>query len=183
MAKFELVTDYQNCPELLPKRATDGSAGYDFFVAENMVLFSYDEQYSAMFQQMPPLGPERENYCFTLAETEKLTKATCARPQLVPTGVKCKLDPNTFLQISVRSSCPLKHWLILANGIGIIDYDYYGNESNEGHIFFQIINLLPFRVELRKGDRIGQGIILPYYITEDDEAGGARTGGLGSTSV
>ena len=71
---------------------------------------------------------------------------------------------------------------MLANGVGIIDYDYYGNESNDGHIFFQIINFAPFRIELHKGDRIGQGIILPYCITEDDEAGGTRTGGLGSTS-
>lgn len=181
MAKFELVTDYQNCPELLPKRATDGSAGYDFFVAEDMILFPYHEQINAIYAVFPPIG--EDFYTYNLAEMEKWTKAVCARPQLVPTGVKCKLDRGTYLQISMRSSCPLKYWLILANGVGIIDYDYYNSEANEGHIFFQIINLSPSRIELHRGDRIGQGVILPYLTTEDDEAGGVRIGGLGSTSA
>jgi dUTPase len=35
---------------------------------------------------------------------------------------------------------------------------------------------------LKKGDIIGQGIIKPYLITEDDNASGNRTGGFGSTS-
>ena len=182
MARFELVTDYKDCPELLPKRATDGSAGYDFFVAENMILFPYEEQMNDLFCQLPA-GVYDRCISYSLTEVEKMTKATQTRPQLVPTGIKCKLDAGTFLQLSVRSSCPLKYWLILANGVGIIDYDYYGNESNEGHIFFQIINLSPFRIELHRGDRIGQGIILPYLTTEDDEAGGVRVGGMGSTSA
>ena len=46
-----------------------------------------------------------------------------------------------YLQLQVRSSLPLKHWLILANGVGIIDRDYYNNPDNEGHIYFQLINL------------------------------------------
>jgi dUTP pyrophosphatase len=100
---------------------------------------------------------------------------------LVPTGIKCKLDPNTYLEISVRSSTPLKTGMILANGVGIIDADYYNNPSNEGEIFFQIINLTPFSIQLKKGETIGQGIIKSYLLTEDDEASGVRTGGFGST--
>jgi dUTP pyrophosphatase len=84
--------------------------------------------------------------------------------------------------LSVRSSCPLKHWLILANSVGIIDGDYYGNQDNDGHIYFQMINLSPIDIILKKGDIIGQGIIKPYLITEDDCAGGLRTGGFGSTT-
>ena len=63
--------------------------------------------------------------------------------------MKCKLDPGTFLQLSVRSSSPLKYWLILANGVGIIDADYADNPDNEGHIYFQLINLSPFDIQLK----------------------------------
>ena len=64
----------------------------------------------------------------------------------------------------------------------IIDADYYGNESNDGEIFFQLVNLGPYPILLQKGDTIGQGIIKQYLTTEDDDACGERTGGFGSTS-
>jgi dUTP pyrophosphatase len=70
---------------------------------------------------------------------------------------------------------------VLANGVGIIDADYYDNKDNEGEIFLQIYNLSPFNIQIKKGEAIGQGVILPYYITEDDNASGERTGGFGST--
>lgn len=116
-------------------------------------------------------------------EFANITKTLKTKPTLVSTGMKCKLESGTYLELSVRSSCPLKHWLILANSVGIIDADYYNNPDNEGEIFFQMINLSPFDIILRKGDIIGQGIIKPYLTTEDDNASGQRTGGFGSTSV
>jgi dUTP pyrophosphatase len=111
-----------------------------------------------------------------------LTKNLKTKPTLVPTGMKCKLEPGTFLQLSVRSSSPLKYWLILANGVGIIDADYYNNPDNEGHIYFQLINLSPFPIKIQKGEAIGQGIILPYGVTEDDAVWTERVGGFGSTT-
>ena len=93
------------------------------------------------------------------------------------------MDENMYLELSVRSSCPLKHWLILANSVGIIDADYYNNPDNEGEIFFQFINLSPFPILLKKGDAIGQGILKPYIKTEDDIASGVREGGFGSTDA
>ena len=119
----------------------------------------------------------------TLDEMAALTKRTKDKPTLVSTGMKCKLDPGTYLELSVRSSCPLKYWLILANSVGIIDADYYNNPDNEGEIFFQMINLSPYDIQLKKGDIIGQGIIKPYLTTENDSANGQRMGGFGSTSV
>ena len=99
------------------------------------------------------------------------------------TGLKCCLSKDEYLKIVVRSSTPLKYWLILANSEGVIDSDYYNNEDNEGHIYFQLINLSPLPIILKKGDAIGQGIIKPYLKTEDDVAGGVRTGGFGSTTI
>lgn len=65
----------------------------------------------------------------------------------------------------------------------IIDTDYYNNASNEGEIFFQIINFSPVNIELHKGDIIGQAILLPYGIVDNDTAENNRIGGFGSTGV
>ena len=119
----------------------------------------------------------------TLEQMAEFTKITKYRPTLVSTGMKCKLDPGTFLQLSVRSSSPLKYWLMLANGVGIIDADYYNNESNEGEIFLQMVNFSPFNIMIKKGEAIGQGIIKPYLTTDNDNHGGKRNGGFGSTTV
>ena len=87
-----------------------------------------------------------------------------------------------YLELSVRSSTPLKHWIICGNSVGIIDADYCDNPDNEGEIFFQLVNLSPFAIQLKRGDKIGQGIIKSYQITDDDNATGERLGGFGSTS-
>ena len=57
---------------------------------------------------------------------------------LIPTGIKCQIDEGYYLQLALRSSTPMKKHLMLANGIGIIDSDYYNNPDNEGHIFIKI---------------------------------------------
>ena len=100
---------------------------------------------------------------------------------LIPTGIKCQIDDGYYLQLALRSSTPKKRGLMLANGIGIIDSDYYNNPDNEGEIFLQFINLSPFPILIHRGDFPGQGIIHKYYLTEDDCAGGERQGGFGST--
>ena len=112
------------------------------------------------------------------------TKRIGAKPTLVPTGIKAQIKPGQYLKLVVRSSLPLKHWLILANSEGIIDGDYYNNPDNEGEIFFQLINLSPFPILLKKGDKIGQGIFIPYDLVEGDMYGEGETrkGGFGSTS-
>lgn len=72
------------------------------------------------------------------SSTKKLTdeefKAadSCLKPYLVPTGIKAYMQPDEFLLLANRSSGPFKRRLILPNGIGIVDADYYDNDSNEG---------------------------------------------------
>ena len=39
-----------------------------------------------------------------------------------------------------------------------------------------------FNIQIKKGEAIGQAIILPYAVTDDDAACGERTGGFGSTN-
>lgn len=100
-----------------------------------------------------------------------------------PTGIKVKLDNNVFLALVPRGSLGFKYRLQLDNTIGIVDADYY-NTKNEGHIWLKMTNDshegLPLHV--KSGEAIAQGIILPYLLTEDDEATKVRTGGFGSTN-
>ena len=173
--KFEIVSKYADAGLSLPVRKTKASAGYDFQVAEDTIIPSYQK---LIYNLVDCADPSYER---TLEEIATFTKATKAKPTLVPTGIKCEMPEDMYLELSVRSSCPLKHWLILANGVGVIDADYYNNPDNEGHIFFQIINLSPFDIILKKGDTIGQGIFKKYYLTDDDAATAERQGGFGST--
>ena len=69
----------------------------------------------------------------------------------------------------------------MANGVGIIDKDYYGNEENDGHFSFAFYNFGKEAVEIKKGEAIGQGIFQKYLTVDDDEAKGERKGGYGST--
>ena len=101
---------------------------------------------------------------------------------LIPTGIKCQIDDGYYLQLALRSSTPKKKGLMLANGVGIIDSDYYNNLDNEGHIMFQVYNFTDAEVNISKGERIGQGMFIKYFKTDDDVASGIRTGGFGSTS-
>lgn len=187
MAKFEKVSKFADVDINLPVRKTAASAGYDFEVAEDIIIPSYHKMSRMMKEVISPFVAMEDGMIvtrvFTLDEMAKITKSFGAKPTLVSTGMKCKLDPDTYLELSVRSSCPLKYWLIMGNSVGVIDADYYNNPDNEGEIFFQMINLSPFDIQLKKGDIIGQGIIKPYLITEDDSASGERKGGFGSTGV
>lgn len=176
--KFEIVSKYADAGLNLPVRKTASSAGYDFEVAEDIVIPSYVQEFNRVYGQCYNIRREP----MELSRISEITKWKDFRPTLVPTGIKCELPNDCYLELSVRSSCPLKHWLILANGVGIIDADYYNNPDNEGHIYFQMINLSPFDILLKKGDTIGQGIIKKYYITDNDNAQGERLGGFGSTS-
>lgn len=174
MAKFEKVSRFAEIDLPMPIRKTAQSAGYDFIVAEDIIIPPYKELVEKMEEHKPV-------FLAGLNDAAAAVKEAGAKVSLVSTGMKCQLDEGTYLELSVRSSCPLKHWLILGNSVGIIDADYYNNPDNEGEIFFQIINLAPFAIQLKRGDAIGQGIIKPYLVTEDDNATGERTGGFGST--
>ncbi len=102
------------------------------------------------------------------------------KPTLVPTGLKAYCEEDEFFMLVNRSSGP-KKGLMLSNGIGIVDHDYYGNENNDGHFFFQFFNVTDHDVEIKKGDAIGQAIFMKYLITDFDQAEGIRKGGFGST--
>ena len=178
MARFEKVSKYEDVDIAMPIRKTARSAGYDMVAAEDYIIPSLWQ----MCEEAKEIWPMENDEYVPMDLMAKFTKETGFKPTLVSTGMKCKLDPGTWLQLSIRSSSPLKYWLLLANGIGEIDADYYNNQDNEGEIFFQIYNISPFNIQIKKGEAIGQGTILTYGVTEDDITTGERTGGFGSTN-
>ena len=104
---------------------------------------------------------------------------------IIPTGVKCNLggvtsDMGKFLALYPRSSYGFKYGMRLMNTVGIIDSDYYDNQSNEGHIIVAVTTMNP--IEFKVGDRFCQGIVQPYYkLTGEDASTVVRVGGMGST--
>ncbi len=102
------------------------------------------------------------------------------KPTLIPTGLKAYCAEDEFFMLVNRSSGPKKGFL-MANSIGIVDHDYYGNIDNDGHFYFQYFNCSDHEITVHKGDVIGQVIFQKYYLTDDDHSDGIREGGFGST--
>ena len=105
-----------------------------------------------------------------------------SNPTLVKTGLKAYMQDDEVLFLYNRSSNPKKKGLILANSVGVIDKDYYGNVDNDGHIMFAFYNIKDEDIVIKKGEAIGQGVFQKYLVTDDDKAVGERVGGFGSTS-
>ncbi|MFR2570792.1 MAG: dUTP diphosphatase [Clostridia bacterium] len=103
-------------------------------------------------------------------------------PTLVKTGLKAYMQDDEMLLLYNRSSNPKKKGLILANSVGVVDKDYYGNQDNDGHIMFAFYNIKEEDITIKKGEAIGQGIFQKYLIADNDVAEGERTGGFGSTN-
>ena len=104
------------------------------------------------------------------------------KPILVKTGIKAYMGEDEVLILANRSSNPGKKGLILANSIGVIDSDYYGNPDNDGHIMFACFNIKDEDIQIKKGEAIGQAIFQKFLVSDNDFAEGTRTGGFGSTS-
>lgn len=100
---------------------------------------------------------------------------------MIPTGIKAKFPEDEMLLLFNRSSNPKKKGLIILNGVGVVDSDYYGNADNDGEMAFVFYNMLDEDVRIEAGEKLGQGIFVKYAKTDDDIAEGERQGGFGST--
>ncbi len=103
------------------------------------------------------------------------------KPTLVATGLKAYMQEDEVLYLMAKSSGFSKKGIVLSNCVGVIDGDYYGNETNDGHIMFSIINLKDEDLHIKKGDAVGQALFSKYLVTDNDNTVGIRTGGFGST--
>ena len=100
---------------------------------------------------------------------------------LVPTGLVVEVPAGMFLGIFARSSTPLKRGLMVANGVGIVDPDYCGPRDE---VKVALLNFTNAAVDVRAGDRIAQGVLLPATRVVWEEVSEVRKdsrGGFGST--
>ena len=121
-----------------------------------------------------------ESAGFDIASNQDVTIAP-GEVTKIPTGLVIAAPRGHFLLIAARSSLPLKKGLVMANGIGVIDPDYAG-PNDQIHIIVHNITLKA--VEVKKGERLAQGIFLPVSQAqwqESDQTRNSDRGGIGST--
>jgi dUTP pyrophosphatase len=98
---------------------------------------------------------------------------------LVPTGVTTYMQEDEELNLFIRSGTPMRLPVILGNGVGKIDADYYGKE-----IKAQIRNIGNEPITIEVGERICQGAFYKVLRADDDRVADVqRTGGFHSTGV
>lgn len=163
----------------LPVRATRTSAGYDFFLKEDIHIPKVSLAY---------VGKESiddsDNLLQTLAKIIKNPEDNFQvniHQKLTWTDVSVELDDDKYLQLVVRSSVGSKLGIMLSNTVGVIDSDYFGNKQTGGNIGISLRNLSNEDLNLKKGERIAQGIICTYDKQENDVTETEREGGFGSS--
>jgi len=103
--------------------------------------------------------------------------------RLVRTGVRVLLERGQFMALYARSSLALKRGLLLSNGVGVIDADYYGNADNGGEILVPLWNLGLTTAFLVRGERVAQAVFTRFDIVSGElSPDDKRKGGFGSTS-
>jgi len=105
------------------------------------------------------------------------------KPTIIPMNIIVKIPKGYFLMLCNRSSTPMKKNLIVANGVGVVDRDYCGEEDEIG---LQVINFSRRNVTVEKGERIAQAILVKIAIADKISEVGKMSsnsrGGWGSTS-
>lgn len=138
----------------LPTRATTNSAGYDFYLPETTV--------------------------FPAHQVTRIHTNVCLENDRIDWNSVDPYDktasPEYVLLLYMRSSIGIKKHLMLANGTGVVDKDFAGYE-----IQLFIYNYGDEDITIEGGDRIVQGVFVPYLTVSDDNAHAERQGGFGST--
>jgi dUTP pyrophosphatase len=128
---------------------------------------------------LPSYGTD-ESAGFDLAASHDAT-IPAGQVALVRTGLVIEVPTGHFLAIFARSSTPLKRGLMVANGVGVIDPDYSGPNDE---VMIQVMNFTDAAVQITRGDRLAQGIILAaprVQWTEVAEIREVTRGGFGAT--
>lgn len=182
--KWEVVKEYEEVIDdsFIPTRGTKGSCGYDLKAAKDTVIPSIFNIIKSITHCENDIYSNVGLPPYTLSEIDNILKTYKGRATIVPTGLKCSFPINYKCGIYSRSSMPYKHLLMIVNGPGTIDADYYNNPDNEGHIGVMFINLSPFDILIKKGDKIAQAIFTPYSRSwHESGIDIIREGGYGST--
>jgi dUTP pyrophosphatase len=103
-------------------------------------------------------------------------------PTIIPANVIIAVPQGYFLMLASRSSTPIKKHLMVANGIGVIDEDYHGDNDEIG---VQVLNFSKVDVTVERGERIAQALLVSIAKVVDFEVVESikkeSRGGFGST--
>lgn len=98
----------------------------------------------------------------------------------IPTGLAMQIEPGYAGFVFARSGLGIKHGIVPANCVGVVDSDY------RGEVLVGLYNhsSLPFTVN--PGDRVAQMVLMPVYTPEIEVCGTLEetvrgAGGFGST--
>ena len=143
----------------IPRIKTPGSSGHDFY----------------------------SPFSFNMTSDPLTTEIDFHKTVIVPTGIKCYIEPGWQLWLLPRSNYGFKHRLQLDNTVGVIDNDHYNNKENEGHIYIKVTCDSIYRnhkLFIIPEKAFAQAIFLPYGLAErpKDADLETRNGGIGSTN-
>jgi dUTP pyrophosphatase len=99
---------------------------------------------------------------------------------LVPLNVAIQIPKDHWVLVSARSSLH-KKGLMVANGIGVGDYDYRGDNDEYQAVLYNFTNQL---VKVKRAERLVQLVVLKrerVEFEEKDHLDTASRGGFGST--
>jgi dUTP pyrophosphatase len=103
--------------------------------------------------------------------------------KLIPSNVIIEVPKGYALILASRSSTPKKFGLMKPHGIGVVDLDYCGPQDE---IKIQVYNFTDEEVQIKKGDKIAQGLFMRVdrlEFREVDEITPESRGGFGSTDA
>jgi dUTP pyrophosphatase len=166
-----LIVELLHADARPPKRATEGSAGYDLcaYLTGRSVKCA---QAGRVWEASPIPGDTRGSVYF------ELPPAVAA---LIPLGFKARLPHGIEAQIRPRSGTSFKKGLQIPNAPGTIDSDY----PDEWMVIVRNPTAEPIRIE--HGERIAQMVLARYEVLEIEEGSvgvtTSRVGGFGSTGV
>jgi dUTP pyrophosphatase len=109
----------------------------------------------------------------------------CLKPKekkIIWMDVKACMPDDEVLMVYIRSSLGIKYDVVLANGVGVIDADYYSNSGNDGNIGVCLKNNGKSQLSIVRGEGIAQCVFTKYLVAENCNSEEERVGGVGSTT-
>lgn len=162
---MQLTVELLHADARPPRRATEGSAGYDlcaYLTGRTVKCSDAQRAWDA----------PAEDGAFTLSS---------GVAALIPLGFKARLPHGIEAQIRPRSGTTFKKGLQIPNAPGTIDSDF----PDEWMVIVRNPTAAPIRIE--HGERIAQMVLSRYEVLEiaDGSVGvtTSRVGGFGSTGI
>jgi len=189
----ELVKRVQELDEIFNDEEIDYQAVSDAFGIDLESLESDMENYVEKLEIQYSLSEEQNqpvSYAyptdsgFDLYSTEDVELSPFGR-ELIPTGLFVDIPDNYELQIRSKSGLAIKDGIMVLNSPGTVDEGY------TGEIKVIIFNTNNHKVQIKKGQKIAQGVFMPvlcgrwvnFQKVESIRSKDRNNNGFGSTGV